>query len=345
MSAGADTVRVAPRVVVAWTAELSDHVGAVAWSPSGAVVAAGSMGGEAVLVDAVDGRVRAEFASHALGVLDIAWSPDGARVASAGHDGRVVVASAADGAPVAEVRSLGQANCVAWSPDGRLLAAGIGRELLVLGDSGDVVMRAGEQPSTVTDVAWSADGRRVGVACYGGVRWYEPQRRSQKPARVLGWKGSLLCLHVAPDGRHVASGNQDSSVHVWRLWSGRDMEMTGYPAKIDRLAWHPASRLLAVGGPGDVTVWDFGGSGPEGSVPRQIDAHEERISALAYAPDGRVLATAASDGWLKVWGDSDATPVNAWHAGSAVSCLSWAPDSGAIAVATHDGRLRRLDLR
>jgi WD40 repeat protein len=330
---------------VAWSVELSDHVGVVAWSPAGDVIAAGSMGGEAVLVDAATGCARAQIADHGLGVLDIAWSPDGARVASAGCDGRVVIAGTVDGAVGATASGSGQAHCVAWSPDSRLLACGIGRELIVAGDGNDVVLRASGQPSTVTDVAWSADGRRVGLACYGGVRWYDPARDAAKPARILEWKGSLLCLHVAPDGRHVASGNQDSSVHVWRLWSGRDMEMTGYPAKIDRLAWHPASRLLAVGGPGDVTVWDFGGSGPEGSVPRQIDAHDERLSALAYAPDGSGLATAAADGWVKVWGDSDTAPAASLQVGSGVACLCWAPDSTAMVVGTHDGRLQRLDLR
>ncbi|HXA29937.1 MAG TPA: hypothetical protein VN193_14445 [Candidatus Angelobacter sp.] len=326
-----------------WAAELSDHAGVVAWAPSGEVIAAGSMGGETVLFDAASGSPRARIADHGLGVLDVAWSPAAELLASAGCDGRVVVATAG-GRPVASVRGSGEANCLAWSPDGRTLAAGIGRELVLLQADGEVVRRAGEQPSTVTGVAWSADGRRVGVACYGGVRWFEPSRWSEQPARVLAWKGSLLCLHVAPDGRHVASGNQDSSVHVWRLWSGRDLEMTGYPAKIDRLAWHPASRLLAVGGAGDVTIWNFGGSGPEGSTPRQIDAHQARIAALTYAPHGSLLATAAADGWVKVWGDGDDVPEVAWDAGAPVSCLSWSPDSRALVAGTHDGRVQRFDL-
>ncbi len=334
----------AARLHVAWTFEMSDHCSVVAWSPTCDAVAAGSMGGEAVLVDAASGRLRATVADHGLGVLDVAWSPDGALIASAGHDQRVVIARS-DGTVVAQTAGTGQARTVAWSPDGRLLAAGIGRELVVVTTAGEPLLRVPGQPSTVTDVAWSADSRRVGVACYGGVRWFEPARDSAEPARVLAWKGSLLCLHVAPDSRHVASGNQDNSVHVWRLWSGRDMEMTGYPAKIDRLAWHPASRLLAVGGPGDVTVWDFGGSGPEGSTPRQIDAHEERIAAIAYAPDGTALATAAADGWLKVWGDGGSAPLAAWPAGSGVECFAWAPDSSALVAGTHDGRLQRVDLR
>ncbi len=334
----------AAQLATAWSQQLSDHVGAVAWSPSGERIAAGSMGGEAVLVDAASGQVCSVVADHGLGVFDLAWSPDGARLASAGHDGRVVVVSGG-GAAVAEVRGNGQAMCAAWSPDGGRLAAGIGRELVVVDAAGAPVLRVPQQPSTITDVAWSADSRRVGVACYGGVRWFEPARGVPQPARVFDWKGSLLCLHVAPDGRHAASGNQDNSVHVWRLWSGRDMEMTGYPAKIDQIAWHPGSRLLAVAGPGDVTVWDFSGSGPEGSVPRQIDAHEDRLSAIAYAPDGALLATAAGDGWVKLWGDSDTAPVAAWHTGSGVTCLAWSPDSSVIAVGGEDGRVQRLDLR
>lgn len=330
---------------VAWTVELADVAGTVAWSPAGHSIAAGSMSGEVIVAGAESGGIRGTPAAHALGVLDIAWSPDGSRLASAGHDGRVVISDTGHATVIAEVAGRGEARCVGWSRDGRHLAAGIGPELVVLGSNGHGALRVPEQPSTVTDVAWSADGRRVGVACYGGVRWYEPGRSAGRPARVFAWKGSLLCLHVSPDGRHAASGNQDCSVHVWRLWSGRDMEMTGYPVKIDQISWHPQSRLLAVGGPGDVTVWDFGGSGPEGSTPRTVVAHEGRLSGLAYSPDGSTLATAAGDGWLKVWGTDGDTPLAAWRAGSGVTCLAWSPASNAIVAGTQRGTVHRVDLQ
>lgn len=45
------------------------------------------------------------------------------------------------------------------------------------------------------------------------------------PVTVLtGFLGSGKTTLLNADGRWVASGNQDASVHVWRLWSGDDAE-------------------------------------------------------------------------------------------------------------------------
>ncbi len=50
----------------AWRAALDDHVEALAWSPDGTRLAAGSLAGDAVLLDAA-GDVTAKLASHPIG--------------------------------------------------------------------------------------------------------------------------------------------------------------------------------------------------------------------------------------------------------------------------------------
>lgn len=79
----------------------------------------------------------------------------------------------------------------------------------------------------------------------------------------MPFTGSLLALAISPDRRWAASGNQDATLHVWRIGRrGDELEMSGYPTKISTLAFSPDSTVLASGGGQNVTVCDFTGTGP-----------------------------------------------------------------------------------
>lgn len=316
-----------------WTAQLSDHPSALAVAPDGTLAAA-SLGGETLLLDPGYGHVRAVLPAHEFGVLSLAWSPDGTRLAVGGADGRLALHDAG-GAPTGEAVLGGWVAALAWSRDGALLVAGAGRDVCVVDPDGGERARYRAQPSTVTDLAWS--DRRLGVACYGGIRWYEPGR-GDRPVKVFEWKGSLLTLRVAPSRRWVASGNQDASIHVWRLWTGEDLEMTGYPSKVTALAWDQTSRWLAAGGAHDVTVWDHGGKGPQGRRPRELKAHQKLISCLSYQHRGALLASGGRDGLVAVWRPTGPSrPLAQIRAASPVSHLAWTADDRDLLVARADG--------
>src|ERR1700756_120013 len=74
-----------------WSAALTDHVAALAVSPGGSLVAAGSLGGDSIVLDSRDGATVAELSEHPLGVLSIGGSPGGGRLAAGGQDGRVTL--------------------------------------------------------------------------------------------------------------------------------------------------------------------------------------------------------------------------------------------------------------
>ena len=156
---------------------------------------------------------------------------------------------------------------------------------------------------------------------------------------MLAWQGSLLLARVTPDGRWVASGNQDASVHVWRLWSGEDAEMAGYPEKVDTQAFDCTSRWMANGGTTEVHLWDFSGKGPMGRSPRTLPGHDAQLSALAWQPTGDLLASAGREGGVAVWSPGAPGPARGrarirTDAGVRVTGLAWSRDGVA------DRRLR-----
>lgn len=311
----------------AWRVTLGDYVATVASSPTAPVVAAGSLAGDAVLVDRESGLTVAKLAEHPFGVSAAAWSPDGATLAVGGQDGIVHLYDVA-GDRFATVESGSWVHGLAWSPDGRTLAIAAGRALTLVRDS-HVLPRCADVASTITAVAWSVDGRRVGVAAYGGIIWYDPAALPQvEPARVHRWKGSLLSLAVSPNGRWVCAGAQDASIHLWRLWSGGDLSMSGYPAKIEHLAFRHDGRWMASACLGEITFWDFGGKGPAGTRPAAGEGHDRHIAALGWQAHGDLLATGAADGRLALWASprkagQHVSPLSTADGEAAVSALTW----------------------
>lgn len=341
-----------------WSIDLDDAVSTVTAAPRGSLVAAASLSGRTVVIDADEGIIVTEMPHHELGALAAAWSLDGRRLAVGGADGTVVIGDITIGRRDA-VMGQGWVHALAWSPDGQYLAAGRGREVLLLRPDGTIVTRWPGQPSTVTALAWA--GHRLAVACYGGIRWYEPGPNRTEPVRTFDWKGSLLTIAVAPNARWAASGNQDASIHLWRLWSGEDYEMSGYPAKVTAIAFAPDSQRLAAGGGEEVTVWNLGGKGPAGQRPASLRTHAGLVVALAYAPApvppvrtgsaaGRagqrtaappLLASGGRDGRLAGWRGSGSSrrPQFEVDLGAPVSSVTWTADAALVVAGTQGGRL------
>ena len=109
-----------------WQLQLGDYVSTMEVAPDGGLVAAGSLAGDARLIDTASGAVVAKLRDHPLGALAIAWSPAGDRVAVGGQDA-VVRLYDRDGTELTSVVADGWADRLAWSPTDDLLAIGGGR--------------------------------------------------------------------------------------------------------------------------------------------------------------------------------------------------------------------------
>lgn len=322
-----------------WQDQLDDHVGALGFNHDGTLLAAGSLGGDAAIWDASAGVNRLDLSPHPMGVLCLCWAPQDNKLAAGGQDGVVRIWDH-DSQGLGAVGSHHESRwveSVAWAPTGDQLALAAGRNVAVIAPDGTHRHTVGPHNATVTEVAWSADGSRVGAASYGGVTWWPVSEPEPKP-RSMEWKGALLSLRVSPDGKWVTGGCQDASVHLWRLWSGDDLQMSGYPTKVEHLSWHPSSRYLAVANPSEITIWDFSGKGPAGTAPRVVEAHEGKINDLAYDPSGRWLASVGDDGRLCLAeGHKPSRSVAVWQTPEPLTRVVWDPAGDHLAVASTSG--------
>ncbi|MEM8923848.1 MAG: WD40 repeat domain-containing protein [Actinomycetota bacterium] len=329
-----------------WRIELDDYVHVLETSPDRSQAVVGSLGGDAALVNTEDGA-RSPLQHHDMGVLSAAWSADGTHVAVGGQDGRVHLYDRS-GATRGVVEVSDWVNALAWSPAAPVLAIGAGRRLLIIDETGAPLHDFDDQRSTVTAIAWSADGTRVGVSAYGGVGWHDVLGERTGKRRRFNWQGSLLSLVTSPDGKWACAGAQDATVQIWKLWSGKDFAMAGYESKIERLRFRHDSRWLAVACLGELTVWDFGGRGPVRTKPAEASGHDKHIEDLAWSPSGATIATGGGDGRTIVW----EAPARAGRklalraaldAEAQVSRLRWVDDQHLL-VAQSDGSVVGVSL-
>jgi WD40 repeat protein len=196
--------------------------------------------------------------------------------------------------------------------------------------------------NTVSDIGWKPQTKAgepevLASSGYGGVNLWRADLDVR--ANLFSWRGSSLTLAWSPDARYIATGDQDCTVHFWIVAKSKDLEMSGYPIKVQELAWSADSRFLATGGSVDVTVWNCSGRGPRGTEPIGCEGHEEKITALAFSRGG-ILASAASDGELRMWlPHIDATSRATFIAPDAVSIMAWSPDDALLAIGTAEGAI------
>ena len=143
-----------------------------------------------------------------------------------------------------------------------------------------------------------------------GFEWYYWNRMADSYELNLKASG-VLCLAFSPDGKRLASGDNNNILKVWDAWSGQETHtLKGHPGRVATLAFSPDGTRLASGS--EVFTWkdDAGRRGVAGTV-KVFDANSGQealtltgdmgpVESVAFSPDGKRLASGHFCK-LKVW--------------------------------------------
>ncbi|MGE0582639.1 MAG: WD40 repeat domain-containing protein [Steroidobacteraceae bacterium] len=326
------------RLDALWTADVGDFPTALAWRADGSQLIVGAASGEVSLLAAGDGA-RRTIGRHENGVLAVACRGDGARVASGGQDGEIATWSLPDGGLVHRTaRGAAWVEQLAYQPGGKLLASASGKRVELWSETGERLHAFDGHGGVVAAIAWDG-AKRLGAAAFGGV-WLHAIAAGGYSTEALPWKGAPLTLAWSPNGKVIACGMQDASVHFWRRPGGHHSQMSGYASKVRETSWSANSRWLATGGGPGIVLWDFGGKGPEGTRPVQLEGHTDRVTALAFQREGGYLVSGGRDWRLSLWRPASATQaVDAHLLGAPVCALAWSPDSRRVVAASENGEI------
>ena len=170
---------------------------------------------------------------------------------------------------------------LAFRNDGKRLAFISGRDVLVFDAAGAPQARLTGHGKPLSQLAWR--GREELVTAANGALFVDRADTGEVKEFLL--EGTPMTLALSPDMKVAASGLSDGTINFRYLNSQKRSRMSGYEGKVHLTAWSGNSRLLATASTGAtaIVVWDFGGRGPEGSEPLQLEAHQERIESHGLA--------------------------------------------------------------
>jgi WD40 repeat protein len=331
-----------PRASVAF----DDYVADIAWSSDGKALAVAGGEGKVALVR-VDGESLAleTVGEHLLGTLCVAWQPHAKMFATSGQDSAIALW---DGGTGRQIRRWKPAptptQALTFAPAGDILASAAGKVVTLWSPLGEKIHVFAAAATSAVALAFDRPGTDLGVALNGELTVHRIEKARYETRRYK-WPAACLTVNFSGNGRYLASGMADGSLHFWNRSTGKDSQMRGYDGKLELVGWSDNSRYLASCAGNELVLWDFGGKGPEGSRPIVLSGHTERVDSFAWQPSGEYLVSAGRDWRLTLWRPAKAKqPIDVQMLDSELSVVRWSPDGKRLAAGEKKGRVTLFDL-
>jgi WD40 repeat protein len=244
-------------------------------------------------------------AAHLSLVESLAWSPDGKHIAS-GSFQEINLWDAKTGEFRRKITGFAErVACLAFSHDGKLLAAG-----------GGAPTQEGELK--ILDVA---SGKVIADI-----------KSNVHSDTVFG-------VSFSRDDKILASCGADKFVKTFEVPSGKFLKsFEGHTHHVLGVGWSGDGKLIASAGADNVVkIWDFA----KGEQVRTINAHTKQVTGLAFIGKGDIFATCAGDQQVRFWNATNGGNTRNFQAASDfLYCVSVSPDGSVLATGGQEGVVR-----
>jgi WD40 repeat protein len=176
--------------------------------------------------------------------------------------------------------------------------------------------------------------------------WYwgggKPERAQKYAKPPLGVSDYLVSLAVSPDGKTIASGDTQGTIHLWDVTTGalstdRKFQGAGQPA--NSVAFDSTGQQLAATDSSGIRLWTLAAGDP----PKLL-AHPYATS-VTFDPSGKHLASTAQDRTVRIWTPDGQRDRELIAHGDLVGHPSFSRDGGMLAVGTTDGFVEVWDIQ
>jgi WD40 repeat protein len=325
---------------------LNEHQGwvtEIAFSPNGQIMASSSDDGTVKLWQA-DGTAIASL-KHPMRVNGISFSPKGDIIASVSED-RAARLWQLDGTLITTLPvDIGQPTAIAFSSDGKLLAATTTEGIVKLWDANlernALPIFHGNSSQGFNRVDFSKDGNIVLVGDRGTINIWQPDGTVISGSNPPKNGKILASVGLSKDGTIAAFGSDGGTVELWQ--QGNVKAVSGNGNRLTSITFSLDGEIAVGNDEGTIKLWK-----PDGTQIASFPTHQRGwITSLSFSPDGKLLASGSDDDdpTIKLW-KLDGTEVASFLGHTKqVNSISFSPNRQIIASGSGDRavKLWKLD--
>jgi len=256
-------------------------------------------GWEWYFLDALCNEVQFSVRGHRGPVQAAGWAPDGDRLASADGQGNVKVWSVPEAKEIIAVRAPAGVNALAWSPDGKLLAA------------------ATQGVLQVWEAVTGKEVRTWRLAADNHTPLALPPGPGEVSLPRFVFIGSwTMSLAWSPNGQRLALADADGKVQIWDAGTDKNgLVLKAHGGGVHSIDWSPdSSQLASVGGDGHLKVWDAATGEEAFKLPVRQGNDVMWLASyaltIAWTEDGKRLNLAFGEGEIRVLDAASGTVVS-----------------------------------
>lgn len=319
----------------------------VAFSPDGALFAAGNADGKIRIWRVTDGQELLICEGHSSWVASIAFSPDSQTIASASFDQTIKIWSLATGACLQTFQGYTSQlwAFIRFSPDGQwIVSLGHDYNTIKLWNvkTEQCAHTLSEHNGLVFGAAFSPDGRLLASGSDDQtIRLWEVE--TGKPLKTLtGHTGWVRTVVFSRDGKTLISGSNDCTIKLWDVATSECLNtLQGHQHLVLSIAVSSDGQTIASGSQDStVRIWNI----TTGQCLKVLQGHPNGIWSVAFHPDGQTLISGSNDSTVKLWNVHTGHSLRTIQGYSnGVRTVSFSPEGQLLASAGDDKQIKLWD--
>lgn len=241
--------------------------------------------------------------------------------------------------------TFGSILSIAFSPDGKLLAAGSSNgevRIWQVTDDKQILSYQGHL-DWVWSVAFSPNSNVIASSDDNQMVHLWSVSTGQCLNILHGHTDWVRAVAFNSDGNVLATASDDQTVRLWDLSTGKCFNtLEGHTNWVRSLAFSPSGRILASGCYDQtVRLWDT----MTGECLKTFKGHTDFVGGVAFSPDDDTLASASHDHTVRLWQISTGTCLKTLRGHlDEVYSVAFSPDGSILASAGNDRIVRLWDV-
>lgn len=316
------------------------------WSP-GKPFINGTYTNTPSVCDPASGKLLCKLEGHTAPVYAFGWSRDGKTLATGSADATVRLWEMPSGSPLATYKGhTALVHAVTWMPDGKSLASASNDKTVRVWKAADKKPAASkksdedkpaEKPATA---ATTAETKPVTESVKKAVAKKDTKDSSDPLIQEFkGHTGPVTILAAPSAAKLLASGSSDKTLRIWSLTSNKPSATIDIKYPVLAASFSSDGKVLCSSGADEgLHFWNPG----TGKLIKSTVKTSTRstISALAWSPNGSLIAVGRQGHSLQLWDIQADKAVHTLTAMAPVMSATWTPSGQTVSAGCQDRTVR-----